>query len=77
MHCREKADGAAPQGLEPRNPAPEAGVLPITPGRKAKGEGYRRAPVAGSGPIIDMSLDGSWILKLKGKESGKKWSGVA
>jgi|SRR6478672_11859056 len=25
----------------------------------------------------EMNLDGSWILKLKGKESGKKWSGVA
>lgn len=24
-----------------------------------------------------MNLDGSWVLKLKGKEAGKKWSGVA
>lgn len=24
-----------------------------------------------------MSFDGQWIIKLKGKEAGKKWSGVA
>ncbi len=34
-------DETAPQGLEPRNPAPEAGVLPITPGRKVRQGEYR------------------------------------
>lgn len=39
LSCEQ--DETAPQGLEPRNPAPEAGVLPITPGRKVRQGEYR------------------------------------